>query len=151
MGELIELTKILTSPLFSSIREYLVDSSKNNEIIFLYVPFIKTTVLEKLIEGIENKIIIITDWSKRNLIAGSSELELYPFCKKRKITLYHNEKLHLKVYSVNLDDMILASGNISFRGLMPDGNLELGVYIKQISIKDRCSSETACARATEPS
>ena len=92
---------LLKSPLFEEIRNYLtrVDSEKQ---IFLFVPFIKVSVLEKLIEGIENKIIIITDWSKRNLIAGSSELKLYPFCEKRKIPLYHNEKLHLKAYSVNL-------------------------------------------------
>jgi len=129
---------MLQSPLFPSIREYLIKSSKKkNKSIHLFVPFIKTSVLEKLIEGIENKIIIITDWSKRNLIAGSSELKLYPFCKEKKITLYHNKKLHLKVYSVNLEDMILATGNISRRGLMPDGNLELGVFIEQISIKDR--------------
>ena len=129
---------MLQNPLFSSIREYLVKSSKkNNKTIHLFVPFIKVSVLEKLIEGIENKIIIITDWSKSNLIAGSSELKLYSFCKEKKITLYHNKKLHLKVYSVNLEDMILATGNISHRGLMPDGNLELGVFIEQISIKDR--------------
>ena len=129
---------MLQNPLFSSIREYLVKSSKkNNKTIHLFVPFIKVSVLEKLIEGIENKIIIITDWSKSNLIAGSSELKLYSFCKEKKITLYHNKKLHLKVYSVNLEDMILATGNISHRGLMPDGNLELGMFIEQISIKDR--------------
>jgi len=124
------------SPLFETIKKYLIQADEEKQ-IFLYVPFIKTSVLKKLIDGLDNKIIIITDWSKRNLIAGSSELELYPFCKEKKITLYHNERLHLKAYSVNLEDMILATGNISQRGLMPDGNFELGIYLDQISIKDR--------------
>jgi len=127
---------LIQSPLFDKIKKYLTQADSKKQ-IFLFVPFIKVSILEKLIEGIENKIIIITDWSKRNLIAGSSELKLYPFCKEKKITLYHNKKLHLKVYSVNLENMILATGNISHRGLMLDGNLELGTYIEQISIKDR--------------
>lgn len=127
---------LFPSPLFDEIRNYLTQADSEKQ-IFLYVPFIKVSTLEKLIDGLDNKIIIITDWSKRNLIAGSSELELYPFCKERKITLYHNERLHLKAYSVNLEDMILATGNISERGLMPEGNLELGVFIEQIIVKDR--------------
>ena len=127
---------LIQSPLFDKIKKYLTQANSEKQ-IFLFVPFIKVSILEKLIEGIENKIIIITDWSKRNLIAGSAELKLYPFCQGRKIPLYHNKKLHLKVYSVNLEDMILATGNISHRGLMPDGNLELGMFIEQISIKDR--------------
>jgi len=127
---------LIHNPLFEEIRKYLTQADSSKQ-IFLYVPFIKTSSLEQLIEGIENKITIITNWSKRNLIAGSSELKLYPFCEEKKITLYHNEKLHLKVYSVNLDDMILATGNISKRGLMPGGNLELGTVIETISIKDR--------------
>jgi len=74
---------LLKSPLFEEIKKYLTKAGSEKQ-IFLYVPFIKTSVLEKLIEGIENKIIIITDWSKSNLIAGSSELKLYPFCKEKK-------------------------------------------------------------------
>ena len=69
--------------------------------------------------------------------ATSSELELYPYCKQKNIKLYHNEDLHLKAYSINLESMILATGNISQRGLMPDGNLELGKLIETISSADR--------------
>jgi len=127
---------MINSPLFNEIKQYLARSTSEKQ-IFVYVPFIKVSILERLIEGLQNKIIIITNWSKRNLIAGSSELELYPFCKERNIALYHNERLHLKVYSVNLEDLILATGNISQRGLMPEGNFELGISVKQISIKDR--------------
>jgi len=77
LGELIKLTQIFQSPLFPPIREYLVKpSEKNNITIHLFVPFIKTTVLEKLIEGIENKITIITTWEPNDLLSGSSELKL---------------------------------------------------------------------------
>ena len=41
------------------------------------------------------------------------------------------------MYSVNLENMILSTGNISQRGLLPDGNLEMGAYVDEISIKDR--------------
>ena len=76
--------------------------SLNSKQIFLYVPYIKTDSLEKLISGLENKITIVTNWSKRNLKSTSSELKLYPFCKTHGISLYHNENIHLKVYSINL-------------------------------------------------
>jgi len=127
---------MLHSPLFEKIRNYLL-TAKDDEQIFLFVPFIKVNILEKLLDDISNKVIIITDWSPQNLIDGSSELNLYPFCKQRGFTLYHNEKIHLKVFSIAFNDLILSTGNISNRGLMPNGSKEMAELIKQITNEDR--------------
>ena len=129
-------TNLIKSPLFEKIRNYLLNAEKEKT-LFLYVPFIKTKIFEKLIDGISNKIIVITDWSPKNLIDASSELELYPFCKEKGITLYHNERIHLKVFSVGLKSMILSTGNISNRGLMPNGSIELANQIESINVDDR--------------
>jgi len=131
-----KISKIITSPIFDSIRSHLNQIDKNKQ-IFLYVPYIKTKVLEKLVEGIQNQIIIITTWHINDLISGSSELELYQFCKEHNIALYINNKIHLKVYSVNLESAIVTSGNISHNGLMKGGNYEAGVLIDKLEISDR--------------
>lgn len=127
---------LLQSPLIDKIRTYLAQA-KNNDQIFLYVPYIQTKILSKLIENLNNKIIIITTWEPNDLLSGSSELELYPFCKENKITLYINNKIHLKVYSVGLESAIVTSGNISQSGLLPGGNHECGAFVDKLSSADR--------------
>ena len=46
---------MIISPLFNEVRGYL-SRAKEDEQIFIFVPYIKTKILEKLIEGIQNKI-----------------------------------------------------------------------------------------------
>lgn len=105
--------------------------------MFLFVPYIKKEILEKLLDGIAGHKVIVTTWHPRDLQSGSSELNLWPFCNKCGITLYVNERLHLKVYSVNLKSAILATGNVSNRGLMHSGNYEAAVLLEQLSNRDR--------------
>ena len=127
---------IIKSPLFDEIRSYLTQVDDNDQ-IFLYVPYIKTNILEELIQGIQNEITVITNWNSTNLLAGSSELELYPFCVKNKITLYIHDDIHLKVYSINLESAIIGSGNISTNGLKPEGNYEAATVLEKLSNEDR--------------
>ena len=125
-------TTLYKSPLFDNIRRYFEDVA-SDQTIFIFVPYIKTSVLERLLEGLENRIVIITTWKPLDIIFGSSELELYPFCKEHEITLYVNNSLHLKMYSVGLDEAILATGNISNSGLLPNGNYEAATRISLTS------------------
>ena len=111
---------IIQSPLFKKIKNYLNQANSNQQII-LYVPYIKTKIISKLLKDIKNQVSIITTWDTRDLISGSSELELYQWCKDNGNFLYIYDKIHLKVYSVNLDSAIVASGNISHRGLEQGG------------------------------
>jgi len=141
------MTNMIKSPLFKKIREHLIQAKKDDQ-IFLYVPYIKTKILSKLIEDIQNKITIITTWHPNDLLAGSSELELYTFCKENNITLYINNKIHLKVYSINLESGIIASGNISHNGLMPHGNYEVGAFLEKFSSEDRLFFEKIRKEAT---
>ncbi len=128
--------KLVQSPLFEKIRIYFTQF-KETEQYFFYVPYIKTKILEKLIKNIPSQITIITTWHINDIISGSSELELYQFCKKKNIALYIHNKIHLKVYSVNLESAIVASGNISRNGLMDGGNYEAGVLVDKLEISDR--------------
>ena len=62
---------MITSPLFNEIHGYL-SRVKDNEQIFIFVPYIKTKILEELLEGIQNPITVITTWHINDLINGSS-------------------------------------------------------------------------------
>ena len=127
---------MIKSPLFTEIRNYLFNVKENEQII-LYVPFIKIKILAKLVENISNQITIITTWNTNDLITGSSDLELYQWCQENKNFLYVHDKIHLKVYSVNLDSAIITSANISHKGLEDDGNYEIGVFVEKLTNQDR--------------
>ena len=122
------MSKLYHSPLFDHIKKYF-EQSDPMETLFLFVPYVKTKVLEKLLEKIPNKIVIVTTWEPKDILFGSSELALYPFCQKHGITLYVSNNMHLKIYSVELISGILATGNVSHRGMLPDGNYEAAVKI----------------------
>ena len=123
------------SPLFERIREYF-RRSHQGDTLFLFVPYIKTDVLEALLEGIPNRMVIVTTWEPEDIQAGSSELSLYPFCQRRDITLYVSHRLHLKAYSVGLSSVILATGNVSRRGLLPGGNYEAATKL-DLTVNDQ--------------
>ncbi len=136
----------IKSPIFLKIKEYF--HKEEDKQIFLYVPYIKTKILEKLLKGIQNQITIITTWHINDLVSGSSELKLYQFCIDNDIALYIHNKIHLKVYSVNLESAIVASGNISHNGLMEGGNYEAGVLVDRLEISDRIYLEKIKREAT---
>lgn len=134
------------SPLFDRIREYFKDG-RPEDTIFLFVPYIRTSVLENLLEGIPNRVVIVTTWEPKDIQSGSSELSLYPFCQGRNIALYISRGLHLKVYSVGLTSAILATGNVSRRGLLPDGNYEAATRVDNLAVGDRLFFESIRKKA----
>jgi len=128
--------RLYRSPLFDQIEQYF-SRSKEDEQIFLYVPYIKTKILSELVKNLQNKIIVITTLKPNDLLSGSSELELFKFCKEKKITLYVNNKIHLKIYSVNLQNAIISTANISKNGLLPDGNYEAATFVDKLTSEDK--------------
>ena len=130
------MVKIFQNPLFDVIKEYIA-AATNDDIIYIFTPYIKTSVLNEILSSTSAQIIIITSWNTNDLLSNSSELELYPFCIKKNITLYINNNIHLKFYSNGFQDGILSTGNISKRGLMYDGNYECATYIDKIENNNR--------------
>ena len=45
--------------------------------------------------------------------------------------------MHLKMYSIGLSSAILATGNVSNRGMMPDGNYEAATFLDHLTNEDR--------------
>ena len=51
--------------------------------VVLISPYITTSTLAKLTSSIneDRNVIVITSWAEVNLLQGSSNLDIYPFCK----------------------------------------------------------------------
>lgn len=140
------MAKLYRSPLFEHIRKYLLGAPVGG-MVFLFVPYIQTEVLTRLLEGIKNETVIVTTWEPADLLSGSSDLATYPYCQEHGIALYVSEMMHLKVYSVGLDSAIIATGNVSRRGLMPDGNYEAATAVEHLTNEDRLFFEAIRANA----
>jgi hypothetical protein len=82
---------------------------------------------------------IVTTWNTNDLLSGSSELSLYPFCKEKGITLYVNNRIHLKIFSNGFENLLISTANISSNGLgiIPNSNYECAHYVENLSNEDR--------------
>lgn len=113
----------------------------NSQGLFIFSPYIKLETLKALIEGQENVKAVFVRWETKDLILGSSDLEIYPYLKAKGITLYRNSRLHLKAYLDEYKKCFLTSANISSRALnLPpysNYNYEIGTTVENLRIEDR--------------
>ena len=121
----------------SELIRYLTD--KNN--ITIFSPYIKAKTLIRLLNtpGLRCDQIIVR-WEPKDISMKSSDLEVYEICKDRKISLYMNNRIHLKLYTNSFSDAFLGSANISERAISASSsnhNYEVCTYVDHISRKDR--------------
>lgn len=113
----------------------------NSRSLFIYSPYIKLETLKALIEVQSNVKAVFVRWETKDLILGSSDLEIYPYLKEKGITLYRNSRLHLKAYLDEYKRCLLTSANISSRALnIPEFekyNYEIGTVVDNLEIEDR--------------
>jgi hypothetical protein len=124
--------------LFNKIQTFVC--SANNFVLF--VPYIKAAILSKLLDGItvcqDNA--IITTWKPQDIALGVTDIDVFPLCQEKGITLLINNRIHLKSYIINdFRSSIVTSSNISNRGfaLKPNYNYELGAFIAELDIDDK--------------
>jgi len=120
--------------LFEKVKEYI--SYANRELVIIS-PYITTKVLQNLIFDCKDKITIITTWKLNDLKTGSSDLELYNYCKENNIYLYLNQRIHLKVIINDYSTCLFGSANISNKGLalIDNYNFELLRKVNNLSIE----------------
>ena len=92
--------------------------------VVLISPYITTSTLAKLTSSIneDRNVIVITSWAEVNLLQGSSNLDIYPFCKSQNWELRILNHLHAKAYTIEPDVMLIGSANLSNRGLFDGEN-----------------------------
>lgn len=113
----------------------------NAESLYIYVPYIKLNQLMNLVKNNKNIKAVIVRWEPRDLITGSSDLEIYPFLKDKQITLYRNPRVHLKAFVNSGKSALIGSANISQRALnnptLHKYNYELATICEDLSLDDR--------------
>ncbi|PIV51757.1 MAG: hypothetical protein COZ75_09660 [Flavobacteriaceae bacterium CG_4_8_14_3_um_filter_34_10] len=113
----------------------------NSRRLFIFSPYIKLETLKALIDRQENVKAVFVRWETKDLILGSSDLEIYTYLKAKGITLYRNSRLHLKAYIDEYKNCFLTSANISSRALnLPpysNYNYEIGTIVEDLGIEDR--------------
>ena len=132
--------KILQSPLFDKIHDYFLSASGTKKTAYVIAPYIKSDILEKLLENVDTPTIVITSWRPDDIIRGSSDVDAYKICQKIGAKLYIHNNIHLKIYSIDLDNAILSTANISKRGLgieTNNPNIECATMINNLSNNDR--------------
>jgi hypothetical protein len=117
--------------------EFLINSQE----ILIFSPYIKLETLRAMIDGINNVNAVFVRWETKDLILGSSDLEIYPYLKEKGITLYRNSRLHLKAYLDEYKKCFLTSANISSRALnlppFSNFNYEIGTIVEELGFEDR--------------
>ena len=109
---------LISSELFELISEE-VSSTKHGRILFIS-PYITTSTLIELAKQIsdERHVVVLTSWDEMNLLQGSSNLDLYPFCDSRGWELKILNNLHAKAYAVEPSVLFIGSANLTRRGLL---------------------------------
>lgn len=121
----------------------LLDFFSESDNVQIYSAYIKYDALRELIGSNLDKIeSVCVRWEPKDLIQGSSDIEIYPFLKRHNIPLYINRRIHLKAYIDNYHYCYVGSNNISERALAKDGaslvyNYEVGCFVAELSIDDR--------------
>jgi hypothetical protein len=113
----------------------------SSQTLFIFSPYIKLETLIALIDGSEKVKAVFVRWETKDLILGSSDLEIYPYLKSKGIALYRNSRLHLKAFLDEYKKCFLTSANISSRALnLPpysNYNYEIGTLVEDLGIEDR--------------
>ena len=76
----------------------LLKFTSHSENLFIFVPYIKLEPLKQLLASSDKCKLIVVRWETKDLVLGSSDLEVYQYCKEKNISLYRNPRLHLKAW-----------------------------------------------------
>jgi len=118
--------------------KFLDSISYVNDTLILVAPFIKLTVIKKIISSLpkdkKTKLILISRFSKQVFTQKSSDLSLFDFLINNEFDnlecyCYKLNKLHSKIYIIDDDKMYITSSNLSYSGLIK--NHEVAVEIKE--------------------
>lgn len=111
--------------------------SAHDGVTYVVCPFIRPSLLAEILPK-DQQVIVITSWRKDHLLTGVSSLDLYPLCKENDWKLFINGRLHLKLYSKDLDSAWVGSANLTGKALN-DGsadNHEILHFIDELEPRD---------------
>lgn len=126
----------MTVLMSSEIKEQIVQEvTKCKDCIQLITAFCKVDgfkfIEEKLVKSVNNKRLLVR-FCMDDILLGSSDLEIYDFCKEYNWKLYIRFDLHAKTYIFDDKRCIIGSANLTNKGLVLDngGNYEIACICK---------------------
>jgi len=114
--------------------------STTDTISYVFSPYINKDICFSILNSRFHKsTIIITSWAEKNILMGSSSLDLYKLTKRMNWHLFINNNLHLKLYSDSLQSAWIGSANLTRRGLLDGNNTNIeGLYfIDKLNMEER--------------
>ena len=101
-----------------------------SESLVLASAFIKSKAFEYFFGNLGSNISVkvVSRWKVEDLVMGSSDLEVYKYCKEKGWKFGINTRLHGKLFLLDNEEIFLGSANITSRGLnlIERSNLEFG-------------------------
>lgn len=102
-------------------------------LLLLISPFIGLDALNRFLKCAEEHqgIKVIARWRPEDVQTGVSDIAIYPYLVERKIPLYINHNIHLKLYVFESNIAFSTSGNLTLRGFgySEISNVEVGSFV----------------------
>jgi hypothetical protein len=82
--------------------------------------------------GYECRVRVLTRWKPKDLLSGASDVEVYSFCRERRIPFYIRNDFHGKVYQIKPAGVLVGSANLTQSGFQigTSGNEEASTIIQ---------------------
>ena len=124
------VNKLVWNPIIKFLDEQI---KLKRQLCLIIVPFIKIASLKHLLENCDDisTLRIIVRWSGQDIINRVTDLEIYPYLENKRVPLYINPNIHLKLYVFDNAYAFHSSSNITKKGLglIPSSNVEIGCMV----------------------
>jgi hypothetical protein len=123
------VNKLVWQPIHAAIDE---QSATGDRLFWIVAPFVKLEALKRLFESASpaSGLKLVCRWAPGDLVAGVSDLEVFPFLRDRGCELYVNHQVHMKLYVFESNMAVSTSANLTQRGLgycdAGEANIEIG-------------------------
>lgn len=107
---------------------------------YVFCPFIQGNALRTLLGDLPRaRGVVVTRWNPDDLMTGASDLMVFDVCRDLDLTLLVNPRLHMKVYSWDLNTAVVGSANLteSGMGIGANPNLEFVRGMISLSAEDQ--------------
>jgi len=118
-----------TDDVFGSLRDFVARTSDD---LYLLSPYLKLPALrDVLAAGRPRTVTVVTRWRTADVLAGASDVDVYPFLRRRSAALLIHPRLHAKVALNSAGEILVATANVTARGLglVPRPNVECAAVL----------------------
>ena len=123
--------------MFGPVRSYLSGGDTGRGMTYVFSPHIEAPVLERLVEGLRNRLVVVTTWSPADVLSGASDIRAYRTCRDRGAALYVAGRLRFSLYSAGLSSAIVSTAEATEACMAPGGSLDMSTAVERLSAGDR--------------